>query len=469
MKIIILSGGTGTRLWPMSRELYGKQFLKLLNSEKSLFEECYERALSFVSPKDIIVVTNEDFVFYVRNSIHAAPYPSILAEPAGKNTLNALALALKYSEEKLGTSKNEIFVVFPSDHEITNDAEFENTIKKAMEYAKKNLMVTLGISPVYPETGYGYLHLGEKIENNAFYVDAFVEKPDQQRALEYLKEGKYLWNSGIFCFSQKSFFDALMEFQPQIYSVFNDNYLTILKNFFSLPSLSIDYGLLEKIKNIVVIKAIFKWNDFGSWQAIYNFLPKDESNNVTKGDVLCYDTKNSLVFSSSRLVVTFGIKDLVVAETEDAILIADKASSQKLKYITLDLKKKGRKETVEHKEVTTPWGSYTIIKENGLYKIKMLTMLPGEETSLQSHNYRNENWTVIAGTASIQINGVESILAIGQSIYVPKKVKHKINNTGKEMLVIIEVQSGTKLEEKDILRFEDKYNRNDKVASKETL
>lgn len=460
MKIIILAGGTGTRLWPMSRELYGKQFLKLLNSEKSLFEECYERALSFVSPKDIIVVTNKDFVFYVRNSVHKPPYPSILAEPMGKNTLNAIALAIKYSEEKLETTKDEIFLVFPSDHGIENATEFKASIKSAVDYAKNNFTVTLGINPNYPETGYGYLHLGKNIINNVFYVDSFAEKPDKQKAMEYLKEGNYLWNSGIFCFSQKSFFDALLEFQPQIYSAFNNNYFSILKNFASLPSISVDYGLIEKLKNIVVIKSVFKWNDFGSWQAIYNFLPKDENNNVTKGDVICYDTKNSLVLSNARLIVTLGVKDLIIAETEDSILISDKISSQQIKTVTSDLKKLGRRETVDHKEVMTPWGSYSIIKENGLYKIKIMTILPGEETSLQLHNYRNENWTIINGKADIQIEETKSVLTTGQSIYVPKKVKHKISNTDKEMLVIIEVQSGSKLDETDILRFEDKYNRN---------
>jgi mannose-1-phosphate guanylyltransferase/mannose-6-phosphate isomerase len=453
----------------MSRELYGKQFLKLLGSEKSLFEETYDRALSFVDPKDIIIVTNEDFTFYIRNSIQKRPFPSIIPEPTGKNTLNAIALAIKYSEEKLGTKKDEIFIVFASDHFIENGDNFKNAIKKAIEHAKKNFIIVLGISPGYPETGYGYVHLAEKIEDNVFYSDSFTEKPDQQRALEYVKNGKYLWNSGMFCFSQKSFFENLMEFQPQIYNIFNDSYFSILKNFDSLPSLSIDYGIIEKIKTLVVIKSSFQWNDFGSWQSIYNFLPKDEKNNVIRGDVLCYDTKNSLVFSKNRLIVTLGITNLIIAETEDAILIADKDSSQKIKEITIDLRKKGRKEATGHPEVSTPWGSYSIIKENGLYRVKMLTVLPGEETSLQLHYFRNENWTVLNGSANIQIGETNSILTPGQSIYVPLKVKHKIANCEKEILTIIEVQSGTSLDEKDILRLEDKYHRSVRGESKGTI
>lgn len=459
MKIIILSGGTGTRLWPMSRELYGKQFLKLLDSKKSLFEETYERAASIVKPEDIIVVTNRDFVFYVKNSIKKYPFPNIIAEPSGKNTLNAIALAIKYSEEKLKSNKDEIYLVFPSDHAIENGEEFQSTIKKASEISKKNFIITLGINPGYPETGYGYIRLGKKIEDSVYYADSFVEKPDKQKAIEYIKNGKYLWNSGIFCFSAKNFYNALIEYQPQIYNMFQNNYEFILKNFELLPSISIDYGLMEKIKNIIVIKSMFNWNDFGSWNSIYNFLPKDENNNVIRGDAICYDTKNSLVISSERLVVSLGLENLVIAETNDAILIANKDSSQKIKEVALDLRKRGRTETIEHQEVKTPWGSYSIIKENGIYKIKMLTMLPGEETSLQYHNYRNENWTVISGTGNIIIGDEESILKTGQSIYVPKKMKHKISNKNNEPLIIIEVQSGNKLDEKDIVRLEDRYNR----------
>jgi len=468
MKFVILAGGSGTRLWPLSRKSFPKQFLKL-NENKSLLQKTVERFLKVVSSEDIIIMTNKDYKFLVfaelKNSSFNIPEKNIILEPDIKNTAPAIALAMKFALEKLKVSQEDVLFVSPSDHIIKPEDEFLKYLKKAEILAKKGYIVTFGIKPDKPETGYGYIKAKNDKQNDelldlgAFLVEKFTEKPDLKIAKKYLSEGNYFWNSGMFCFSIKTMKEEFAKFEPEIAKIFDLNFEETVKNFSKLPEISIDYAVMEKTNKAVVLPLDIYWNDIGSWNAVYEALDKDEAQNVKIGEIISIDTKNSLILSNKRLVVACGVEDLAIIDTDDAILIIKKDMSQKVRDIVNLLKKNKHPSVLEHKTVFRPWGSYTVLEEGPRYKIKKVVVNPGAKLSLQMHYHRSEHWIVVKGTAKVTIGNKESFLHENESVFVPPTTLHRLENPEKIPLEIIEVQSGEYLEEDDIVRFDDIYGR----------
>ena len=489
MKAIILAGGSGTRLFPMSREKYPKQFLKI-DDEKSLFQKTIERNLLTVNPEDLIIITNEDYQLHIKNQLSELSSDltdqlfNIILEPVGRNTAPAIALAAKFAIEKLNVPEDEVLFVSPSDHIISPIEKFVKYIKRAEEIAKKGYIVTFGIRPTKPETGYGYIEVDTtqpfdnpsstitdsnlSLTNLAVYkIRQFHEKPDLETAKKYLARGNYYWNSGMFAFTIKTIFEELEKHTPEIYEkVKNKTFEEIIKNFKSMPDISIDYAVMEKTNKAVVLPLDIMWSDVGSWDTYYEIMKKDEDGNVKLGNVIDIDTKNSLILSNKRVITTIGIENLIVIETDDVLLIAKRGEGQKVRKIVKELKKKKelRHLTEFHTTVYRPWGSYTELEKGDRYRIKRITVKPGEALSLQLHYHRSEHWIVVKGTAKVVLedeNGKlkEYFVHENESIYVPKTTKHRLINPGKIPLEIIEVQVGEYVEEDDIIRFDDKYHR----------
>ncbi len=484
MKVIILAGGSGTRLFPLSRKKYPKQFLKI-NDEKSLFQKTIERVLSTANPQNIIIVTNKNFEFHIRNQLSEllgnsiSKLINIIFEPIGKNTAPAIALAAKFALEKLKVHEDEVLFISPSDHIISPVEKFAEYMKKAEKIAKEGYIVTFGIRPTKPEIGYGYIEADSalsltKTNHNSpltnptvYKVKQFHEKPDLETAKEYLAKGNYYWNSGMFAFTVKTIFEELEKHAPEIYKkVENSTFEEVLENFESMPNISIDYAIMEKTDKAVVLPLDIFWSDLGSWDAFYEVKEKDNYNNVKIGQVIDTDTQNSLLLSSNRIIATVSVKDLIIVETDDVVLIAKKGESQKVREVVKKLEKHPilKKITEVHTTVYRPWGFYKEIDKGNRYKVKKLVINPGEAISLQLHYHRSEHWIVVKGTAKIILENEQGILKEyfvyeNESIYVPKTKKHRIINPGKIPLEIIEVQVGDYLEEDDIVRFEDKYKR----------
>ncbi len=463
MKVIVLAGGKGTRLWPLSREKYSKQFLKLINGS-SLLNYTYERALNLVAPEDVITITNKDYYFYVKDICSKFSNnlsKNIILEPAGRNTAPAIALAVKFIEDKMKASPNETLFVFPSDHIIKPMSKFIDYMKIAEDAANEGYLVTFGIKPDKPETGYGYIKKGESI-GNFNKVERFTEKPDLETANKYIQSGNFYWNSGMFAFKISAFLGELKNYQPTIYKNVTKGYNKALEQFSNMPSISIDYAIMEKSKNVAVIPMDIFWSDLGSWDSFYEIQKKDENGNVILGDVEAVDTKNSLVFSNKRLVATVGIENALIIETDDALLVSKRGKGQDVKKLLDNLKKKQRKEVSEHLETYRPWGMYKLLEESKRYKIKRIVVKPGETLSLQMHYHRSEHWVVIRGTAKVTVGDKTYFVHEGESTFVPKTTLHRLANPGKVPLEIIEVQNGEYVGEDDIVRFEDKYGRVDK-------
>jgi len=432
MKIIILAGGKGTRLWPMSRKTSPKQFLKLNN--KTLFKKTLKRCLLLEKPENIFVSTNKDYSFLVQKEFKNA---NLIIEPFSKNTGPAILYALK----KLNLKNNELVLVCPSDHFITPDSEFVKSINKAKEIAKSNHIVTFGIKPTSPETGYGYI----KIKPNQFKVEKFTEKPNLKTAQDFLNKGNYYWNSGIFLFPV----DLIMqEFEKYAKDLLEKT-----------ESISIDKAVIEKSDKIAMLPATFNWSDVGSWNSFYKTQAKDKNNNTILGNTILHNTKDSLILGNSRLVACIGLKNITVIETEDAVLVANKDDSEKVKQIVENLEKQNKREAYEGVRTLRPWGSYEIIGEGKDYKVKKIIVEPKKRLSLQSHNHRSENWVVIQGKAKITLNNNEYILKKGEAFFIPKKARHRLENIGDILLKVIEVQNGDYLGEDDITRYEDDFNR----------
>jgi mannose-1-phosphate guanylyltransferase len=457
MHVIILCGGSGTRLWPISRTLFPKQFCQLFGNE-SLFQKTINRNL--IHAKSFKVVINQEQYFMGLDQLEdlKCSLPSqFILEPIGRNTAPAIALAA------LSMEPNELMLIVPSDHLIDNQNAYNSVVKKAKALAEENNLVTFGIKPSYPETGYGY------IESNGYEVTSFKEKPDAKTAESYLKAGNYFWNSGMFCFKAGLFLEELKKYAPDIYqdslkayeASRRENQIRInLDDMKAIRSESIDYAVMEKSQLVKVVPADMGWSDLGSFDALYEALPKDNSGNTLHEQSIHLGSKNNLVIGGKRLISTIDIEDLMIVDTTDALVIAKKGSTQKVKDLVAEVKKINFPMTNIHTTAHRPWGTLTLLEESPHYRVNQMTVRPGAKLSLQYHQHRSEHWIVVQGTATVTINDKTFDLFEGQSTFIPKEAKHRIANKGQSVLVLIEAQVGNYIGDDDIVRIQDDYQRN---------
>jgi len=463
MKAIILAGGSGTRLWPVSRYGLPKQFIKL-NGGKSLLCQTVERLSAVVPLHDIFVITNEDYRFHVQadlRSVSPAIENNVILEPVGRNTAPAIALVMKYCLEKLKCSKEEVIFICPSDHIIEPVEKFARYARQAETAAKAGSIVTFGIKPSRPETGYGYIKKGGN-GTGVCKVEKFAEKPDLKTAEKYLKDGNYYWNSGMFSFTIATMLAEFKAYAPEISRKMPQTLAKMLADFKNMPSISIDYAVMEKSKKAAVLPIDILWSDVGSWDSLPEVIKPDSDGNVKVGDVLALDTKRTIVMGENRLISTIGLKDLIIVDTVDALLIAKRGEAQRVKEVVDMLKERKRKEVVEHTTTYRPWGSYTVLEEGPRYKIKRIVVNPGHKLSHQLHYHRSEHWIIVKGTAKVTLGKTTSLVHENESTYVPKSTGHRLENPGKVPLEMIEVQNGEYVGEDDIVRFNDIYGRDKK-------
>ena len=466
---VILSGGSGTRLWPLSRELYPKQLLSLVG-KGTMLQETLARLQGVKDLASPVVVCNESHRFLVAEQlrqIHSSA-AAILLEPVGRNTAPAVAVAAMAALKASKNGDDPILLVLPADHVIREVKAFQAAVQQGLAAAQQGQLVTFGVVPSKPETGYGYIRRGDGA-GGVYPVAEFVEKPNLATAQEYVASGRYYWNSGMFMFRAKAFLDELKLHAPDMYAACEQAFAAAKQDldftrlpsaeFAACPSDSIDYAVMEKTKKAVVVPLDAGWSDVGSWSALHEAIPADAEGNVSIGDVLSSDSQGCYLHSTSRLVATVGLKDHVVIETKDAVMVAPKDRVQDVKNLVNELKKQGRYETSLHRQVYRPWGSYDSIDSGERFQVKRLIVNPGATLSLQMHHHRAEHWVVVSGTARITCEDKVFLLEENQSTYIPVGAKHRIDNPGKIPLHIIEVQSGTYLGEDDIVRFEDVYGR----------
>lgn len=466
MKAVILAGGSGTRLWPLSRYGLPKQFIKI-NGGKSLLCQTVERLAAVVPLRDIFVITNEDYQFHVQADLKAVSPTienNIILEPVGRNTAPAIALVMKYCLEKAKCKKDEVILICPSDHIIQPVEKFAKYARQAEAAAKAGSIVTFGIKPDRPETGYGYIKKGGKAAGNGGVckVEKFAEKPDLKTAGKYLKDGNYYWNSGMFAFTIKTMLAEFKAYAPEISRKMPATLAKMTADFKNMPSISIDYAVMEKSKKATVLPIDILWSDVGSWDSLPEVIRPDSDGNVKVGDVLALDTKRTIVMGEGRLISTIGLKDLIIVDTADALLIARRGQAQRVKEVVEMLKERKRKEVIEHTTTYRPWGSYTVLEEGQRYKIKRIVVKPAQKLSHQLHYHRSEHWIIVKGTARVTIGKTTSLVHENESTYVPKSTGHRLENPGKVPLEMIEVQNGEYVGEDDIIRFNDIYGRKNK-------
>lgn len=473
---LILAGGSGSRLWPMSREMYPKQLLKI-GGDTTLFQSTFKRLINNIDDKRIFSITNVKHSSNVKMQLNELQKKfcrntdyKVITEPIGKNTAPAIALATKYIKNHAGKDKDPIILVVPSDHIIGEELPFSTTIDKGIKLAKEGYIVTFGIKPERIDTGFGYIKTGTnaKIQSfvkSALKVSEFKEKPDFKTAEKYVKSGKYFWNAGIFMFKASVFFAELKKHSPEILKILNSVELsnkepTIDYDAFNkMPDISIDYAVMEQSKKIALLPLNCGWNDLGSWQAIYDVSQKDENNNYITGNVIDVDSKNSMIYSTSKLVTTIGLEDTVVIETEDALLVCNKNRTQDVKKVYEQLKNKNDSTHQIHKTVYRPWGFYTVMQEGEGFLTKCIGVNPNAKLSLQKHFYRSEHWVVLEGKALVIKGDKKYNLSAGESIDIGIEEVHSLQNPYDKPLKILEVQKGDKLIEEDIVRLEDMYGR----------
>lgn len=461
----ILSGGIGSRFWPLSRETTPKQLLKVAGDE-SLLKSTIKRLDPLVPPERISIVTNDVQAEFIRHQLDYAkdePSPGYVVEPMGKNTAPAIGLA---AIKLLAEDPSAIMAVLPADHLIKDGASFREALKAATRAAEDGDLVTFGITPTFAETGYGYIKGAEEIlkKVDGFEVrkvDSFVEKPDIEKATEYLAHGGYFWNSGIFVWKAQRILEEIEIHLPEMYGALMEigEGRDLKEAYEKIEAISIDHGILEKTDRCVVIEAGFPWSDMGSWSSLSDVFTSDEDGNIIKGRVVDIDSKNSIIMGCERVVATIGLEDMILIDTPDATMVCPKDRAQEVREFVGILKEKGWSEHALHPTVERPWGSYTVMEEGHGYKVKKIQVKPGRRLSLQSHEKRSEHWVVIAGRAKVQ-RGEEVVeLAIDESTYIPKGVKHRLENAQDDLLEIIEIQNGEYVGEDDITRYDDDFDR----------
>lgn len=475
---VILSGGSGTRLWPLSREKYPKQLLPLIN-EDSLLQATIKRldGLTGITIENPLIVCNEEYRFVIAEQLRLIGKAcSILLEPFGRNTAPALTLAALVAAQN---NADPILLVMPSDHVIVNASAFQACISKGVSSALQNSIVTFGIAPDAPETGYGYIQTGELLGDVGItQIARFVEKPNQQTAQAYIDDGSYLWNSGIFMVRASVWLAAINQCRPDIFSTcqtawnkgsHEGNFIRVNETAFTAcPNDSIDYAVMEKLSSNhpslpsgVVIEFSGGWSDVGAWDSLWQVLPKDEAGNVSRGDVILHECKNTLAISENRLVACVGVENLTVVETPDAILVVHKNRTQDVKKIVDSLKLTKRVEVILHRKIFRPWGWYDAVDAGERFQVKRIVVKPGAALSLQMHHHRAEHWIVVRGTAKVTRDDKSYLVSENESTYIPLGTRHRLENPGRLPLEMIEVQSGSYLGEDDIVRFEDIYGRNE--------
>jgi len=469
---VILSGGAGTRLWPVSRRAYPKPFMKLSNGS-TLAELTFERALDVSDDGTVMTVTSRDYYFICRDMYSNIAKDEMdkqifMLEPMGRNTAPAIALAALEVQQRFGDKA--VMLVMPSDHLIKDREAFKQAVNEGAKLASDGYIATFGIHPTSPETGYGYIKAGDKIDGyNAAVIQEFKEKPDLQTAKDYVASGNYSWNSGMFCLSAKHLLSEMQQTSPDVLEAVKKCFLTrnmqnsaiefATEAFAAMPDISIDYAVMEKAKKRAVVDSQFDWNDIGSWNSMAGLAEADEFGNRIEGKAITVDSKECYIRSGDRVVAAVGVENLMIVDTKDAVLVAHRDNSQGVKDVVQFLKANNHDAAIYHQTVHRPWGSYTILEDEDDCKVKRLTVKPGQILSLQKHQRRSEHWTVVKGVAKVRNGDEEFLLKANQSTYIPVNTMHRLENPTDTDIALIEVQCGDYFGEDDIERFEDIYGR----------